>query len=876
MDLLQGTIDYFSKQYHKLKNDAAYREKYRMPGNVFAVDDYLITIPRDEGDCRYPYGKGGFNFWAYTSGYMHCNEGLFSPFLRANEGKEPKIAFFAGFPGSDNRYHAVSLLSVPMMENGYNGEVERYTVFTKTCVYYITELENMRSAVRVFVDESNRMFFSITVKNLSEESKQFYLSSCLNPFLSHNINENDENKWFREVRYINGKGGTEPLGSFLIRVNEDLDRTTSVSNFGVVLRNIELDQGSRMTRHRETTSRYQFVGGSRSSLHTAVSLKAGSFGHEKHLCTFTETGVAGDILHFEIGKKGKVRYDLSLDFLRHCDHEDEAQKLFDRRMTGGELDSRVEADEMQEKEEDKLFNCRVEKTVDGQVQDTVFNSFLGHLKKQVEFCSLIKGYVQLFEGSLIGIRDIFQAIEAMLFWNPAAAREKMLEALGFISPDGRCPRQYSLPVREGALPKMDLRPFIDQGVWVISTVVTYLKFTGDFSFLNESCGYYEIVDEKKSLVKRRSFRNSVLEHLFIIMDYLLSNRDMEGTGCIRALYGDWNDALDGLGVSSDPEKEYGTGVSVMVSLQVYQNLTEMLEILEKLDAEKYGARIAEYKAVREALEKDLKQHAIMTGEEGQKRIVHGWGDKKSYVVGGFHDPDHMSRIGLTSNAFWILSKMLDTDMGMKEIILDAFAQLDSKYGYKTFDPFFGPEAKGVGRIKKLPPGTAENGATYIHASAFAVMALFRIGHAREAWQQLFKLLPFTHEKVSCSPYVMPNSYGYNEEKGIDGESMQDWQTGSSNVILKALIRYVFGFDPEFDGIWIAPALWQPFKEFRFQLPVRDCRVNICYRNNGNASRKYVVNGEHQEGVWDKISGIKRLWIPESELTAKTMIICVED
>lgn len=64
----------------------------------FAGDKEIFTRPRDDGDCRYPYGSDGFNFWAYTSGYMHSNEGIFSPFLRSAEGQEPKLCWFAGFP----------------------------------------------------------------------------------------------------------------------------------------------------------------------------------------------------------------------------------------------------------------------------------------------------------------------------------------------------------------------------------------------------------------------------------------------------------------------------------------------------------------------------------------------------------------------------------------------------------------------------------------------------------------------------------------------------------------------------------------------------------------------------------------------------------
>ncbi len=52
---------------------------------------------------------------------------------------------------------------------------------------------------------------------------------------------------------------------------------------------------------------------------------------------------------------------------------------------------------------------------------------------------------------------------------------------------------------------------------------------------------------------------------------------------------------------------------------------------------------------------------------------------------------------------------------------------------RLFRPGFHPDCPGVGRIKKLPIGTAENGAVYVHAATFfAVMALFKIGKAKEA------------------------------------------------------------------------------------------------------------------------------------------------
>lgn len=76
----------------------------------------------------------------------------------------------------------------------------------------------------------------------------------------------------------------------------------------------------------------------------------------------------------------------------------------------------------------------------------------------------------------------------------------------------------------------------------------------------------------------------------------------------------------------------------------------------------------------------------------------------------------------------------------------------------------------------------------------------------------------THDTISVSPYVMPNSYGYNPEKNVDGQSMMDWQTGSSNVTLKLLVRFVAGVRPEYDGVWVQPAAYCPFGAFTAEVP----------------------------------------------------------
>lgn len=861
-------IEAYSKQfYQKYKRKDSRQEE--LPGKTYFLNDgSILCLPREDGDNRFPYGENGFNFWTYASGYMHANEGLFSPFLRANEGQEPKIAFFAGWKGKEE-YQVLSLLAVPKLDQTCFGEVIRYTVFTKTCTYYITEVKEMRFAIRVFVDEKNHMYFSVLAQNNGNYAQELYVSAYLNPFLCNSIYENSENRWFRKSEFMEDE--SSGIGQFLFSMNEDLSRTVSVTNYGVINQSLTLGVGSRFLKQEATTSRYQYVGGSYSSLHTPEALKQGSFRDRKHVTAFNDVAVAGEILYLNIAAGKSVRLDMELSYQVHSGQAESYQKLI-RKLEPVFIDNLVYARIMSSELESRTLQGSFGKAfVKGYDGDTL-TFFFDYLKKQVEFCSLIRGYVQLSEGSLIGIRDVFQAMEGMLFYKPDQAKMKMIEALGFIAPNGRCPRQYSLPVNDMALPAMDLRQFIDQGVWVINTIITYLKFTGDFDLLKQTCGYYEIVDDKKKLVKKSDLTDTVLSHMLRIMDFLIRNQD-PATGCIRALYGDWNDALDGLGVSWDGSEEFGSGVSVMVTLQVYQNLQDMVELLQILQG--HEDTITKYQKVSAELEQGLAKYAILQNEEGESRIVHGWGDCQSYYVGSFHDPDGASRQGLTSNAFWVISDILKHDKLVRKTILQAFEYLDSKYGFKTFEPYFRPNTPGVGRIYKLPPGTAENGAAYIHATTFGIMALFMMGEPKKAWEQLMKIFPFTHSHISCSPYVMPNSYGYNQALNIDGESMQDWQTGSSNVVFKIILRFVFGFQPEYNGFFLQPATWFPFESYRLDLAYQDSMLHISYCNQGTGKRSFLINGKECPAIRDEDLKVDKLWMNQRELD-KIVDISIQD
>ena len=334
----------------------------------------------------------------------------------------------------------------------------------------------------------------------------------------------------------------------------------------------------------KTTSKSTFTGGIHNQLNCSAPLVKGKFEKENTYTEFTETAVLGEIIPLTLQSGANFTLSYTAVF---ADEKNLAEKRAIESVKTEDIDAFVSQKEYADKNRDNRerlpeisFNGLPEKGIPSES----LNYFIENVIRQVEFVSRAKNYA----GHLIGIRDIFQQVEASLTWLPDYGRKKIIEALNYIGDDGRAPRQYSYARSENVLPKMDLRPYIDQGVWIISTVFTYLSFTNDYSILDEECGYYKFDGYKMDFSKER---DSVLEHLMRITNYLLSKLSKD-THCLRILYGDWNDALDGLGTPIGSDKEFGDGVSVMATLQLWQNLNEMQEILKKTG--KYTENIAKY------------------------------------------------------------------------------------------------------------------------------------------------------------------------------------------------------------------------------------------------------------------------------------------
>lgn len=806
----------------------------KLPQNAYYLNDReIVCFEREKGFSRFPYDSDGLVVWAKSTGHIEASESTFNIFNNIVRNEDPYLDFFIGLPIKNDEFFPISVLGATR-QLFEPISVLRYIVYSLSAAYYIAETDNFISAVRVNTDKDKHIHFAFITVNKGDKNLKLYASSYFEPWLNYTPLE-----WYSRLRY-----GKRIENSYLF----SREGNYLTCNYKI--------QGAKIDKEYYTCGRTRFFGVGGTQLLNATSLKTGKISEQVSGVNTTDVPVLANIYHLELQKDEYLRIDYDMSYCH--------DKITAEGDLGKEFDTKTIDDDLKVQEENEVFklskmNIKFDDWQQG-VNVNVLNKFLKNVQKQVKLCALGKNYA----GSLIGIRDVMQQLETSLIWQPEESREKIITALSYTLEDGRPPRQFSVPAKEGDVPQMDLREYIDQGNWIVSTLYTYLCYTNDYSILSEICGYYKVIDNDKNVAVKSREQDTVLEHIIKIMDFLTANIDKEETNCLKILIGDWNDALNGLGLTTDKDKKFGTGVSVMASAHYYQNCKEINEILAHVGG--YQEKIDEYNGYRERIKEGLLKHAVDENSQHKKRVVHGWGDKLAYKIGGWNDPDGFARTSSTANSFWALSGMIDNVPEMKGDLTDAFRRLMSKYGLLTFDKPFSPSMnKYVGKIADMTHGTYENYNVYVHASTFAMMALFVLGESEWAWEELEKSIVISHENCTMTSFVMPNSYCYNEEYSIDGDSRGDWYTGSGTVLIKGIIKYGFGICPDLDGVAIQTAKTLPTKSASIEILLKGKKATLEYKNKSIGKRQILIDGKPADLRYDKLMDTYKAYIPTSEI-----------
>lgn len=453
-------------------------------------------------------------------------------------------------------------------------------------------------------------------------------------------------------------------------------------------------------------------------------------------------------------------------------------------------------------------------------QDEAFNRYVNEwIPLQLRWVTMLdRGW----PTGLRGTRDCAQDFTGLVPLMPPEARSVLLDIFACQRTDGWFPRQFSTDGPDG---EHDLRPYVDAGCWVWEYLFDYIRFTRDFSILEEKVRWLDSTKEEL-----------LGDHARTLLDWYMSQENLGEHGLVKIRGGDWNDSVNAAGLE-------GRGETVMVSCQVVLALTQAAELFEKLDLG--GAQYAE---LADRMRANIRTHAL--NEEGYLNGV--FTDNGEWVFSP-KDPDGARRINSPVNSFGIIAGIFEGDEISK--IVENLKRLKQGNGYALFLPGIGdPPIEKLGRLGQgdLLPGIGENGNPYNHGShGFLGRAMAAAGRGDILHDILKYMLPYDQDahpvKVSkTAPYGILNHWISIE--GQFGRGGSTFLSGSITTALRNVYGGMMGFQPQLEGVRISPAV-----------PSQWARASYVHNYMDGTFEVTIENPDHVE------SGVKHITLNGSRI-----------
>ena len=416
--------------------------------------------------------------------------------------------------------------------------------------------------------------------------------------------------------------------------------------------------------------------------------------------------------------------------------------------------------------------------------------------------SRFTSFIEVGGRTGLGYRDTAQDAMMVIHSNPEKCKSRLLELLRALTREGyglhlfeprwfepeEKPQTFKSPT---VVPMPDKSRIIhgledtcaDDALWLVASVVQYVKETGDLAFVDQSVPYADGGEE------------TVYAHLRRILDF--SARQVGANGICKGLRADWNDCLN-----------LGGGESAMVSFLHHWALQSFVALAQRLgrdeDAAHYGALA---RRVKETCERVL------------------W-DGKWYIRGITADgrrigtqADRQGRVHMESNTWAVLSGVADRERGLSA--MDSVDEhLYTPYGLMLTAPSYTEPDDGIGFVTRVYPGLKENGAVFSHPNPWAWCAEAMLGRGGRAMKFYNALCPPLQNDQIEIRQAEPYSYCQfiaGRDHTAFGRAHHPFMTGSAGWAYYAATQYLLGIRPDFDGMIVdpcVPAQWKAFGVMR--------------------------------------------------------------
>jgi len=429
--------------------------------------------------------------------------------------------------------------------------------------------------------------------------------------------------------------------------------------------------------------------------------------------------------------------------------------------------------------------------------------------------SRFASFIEVGGRTGLGYRDTAQDAMAVPHSNPEKCRQRIVEllralvssgyGLHLFQPEWFEPDNTEKPFKSPTVvPNPNKNDMIhgiedacsDDALWLVSSIVSYLKETGEFSLLEEEISYAD------------GGSGSVYEHMTRILDF--SNEQVGKTGICKGLRADWNDCLN-----------LGGGESALVSFLHFWALSNFLEVANYMgkteDVKKYSAMMERVKTVCDQELWDKEWYIRGITKNGKK-------------IGTSEDAE--GKIHLESNAWAVLSGVASNKKG-KEAMDSIDKYLYTPYGIMLNGPSYTIPDADIGFVTRVYPGLKENGAIFSHPNPWAWAAECILGRGDRAMKYYDALCPYNQNDMIEIREAEPYSYCQfimGRDHTAFGRARHPFMTGTGGWAYFSATQYILGIRPEFNYLLIDPCIPADWKKFSVRREWRGAIYQITVLN----------------------------------------------
>ena len=463
--------------------------------------------------------------------------------------------------------------------------------------------------------------------------------------------------------------------------------------------------------------------------------------------------------------------------------------------------------------DDKCSRLQIQTPDEG--MNTLINTWTLYQAEINVMFSRFASFIEVGGRTGLGYRDTAQDAMTVPHSNPEKCRQRLVELLRGLVSAG-----YGLHLfqPEWFDPDTEVKPFksptvvptpkvsdmihgledtcSDDALWLIASIVEYVKETGEYGFFDEIITYAD------------GGSGTVYEHMKKILDF--SAKQIGAHGVCKGLRADWNDCLN-----------LGGGESALVSFLHYWAIDNFLEAASWLGREEDVKVYTDMlRTVKETCDRELWDD--------------GWyirGITKNGRKIGTHQ-DREGRLHLESNSWAVLSGAADYEKGIKA--MDAVDEyLYTPYGIMLNGPSYTVPDDDIGFVTRVYPGVKENGSIFSHPNPWAWAAECRLGRGDRAMKFYHALCPYYQNDIieirEAEPYSSCQ-FIMGKDHTAYGRARHPFMTGSGGWAYFSATRYMLGIRPQFDSLEIDPCIPADWKEFSVTRVWRGAEYRISVKN----------------------------------------------